>query len=56
MLTALKKAGKQGLTRGELVALAIKDPKGFPTNQPHDHAIGFFLSKFKSAGGLEFAE
>jgi hypothetical protein len=56
MLTALKKAGKQGLTRGELVALAIKDQKGFPTNQPHDHAIGFFLSKFKTAGGLEFSE
>lgn len=56
MLAALKKAGKQGLTRSELVALAVKDPKGFPTNQPHDHAIGFFLSKFKSAGGLEFAE
>ena len=56
MLAALKKAGTRGLTRGELVTLAVKDPKGFPTNQPHDHAIGFFLSKFKSAGGLEFAE
>jgi hypothetical protein len=56
ILAALKKVGKRGLTRGELVALAIKDPKGFPTNQPHDHAIGFFLSKFKTAGGLEFAE
>ena len=56
MLAALKKAGARGLTRGELVALAVKDPKGFPTNQPHDHAIGFFLSKFKSVGGLEFAE
>ena len=56
MLKALHKAGKRGLTRSELVALAIKDPKGFPTNQPHDHAIGFFLSKFKTAGGLKFAE
>lgn len=56
MLAALKKAGKRGMTRSELVALAIKDPKGFPTNQPHDHAIGFFLSKFKGLGGLEFAE
>ena len=56
MLTHLRKAGKRGLTRSELVALAVRDPKGFPTNQPHDHAIGFFLSKFKTAGGLEFAE
>lgn len=56
MLAALKKAGKRGMTRNELVGLAIKDPKGFPTNQPHDRAIGFFLSKFKGTGGLEFAE
>jgi hypothetical protein len=56
ILAALKKAGKPGLTRDELVALAVKDPKGFPTNQPHDRAIGFFLSKFRTAGGLDFAE
>jgi hypothetical protein len=56
ILAALKKAGKPGLTRNELVVLAMHDPKGFPTNQPHDLAIGFFLSKFKSAGGLKFAE
>ncbi len=55
ILAALKRAGKTGMTRGELVALAVKDPKGFPTNQPHDRAIGFFLSKFKSNGGLTFA-
>lgn len=56
IIASLAKAGKTGMTRGELVAHAVKDPKGFPTNQPHDRAIGFFLSKFKSAGGLKFAE
>jgi C-5 cytosine-specific DNA methylase len=56
ILTHLKHAGARGFTRNELVGLAVKDPKGFPTNQPHDRAIGFFLSKFKSLGGLEFAE
>jgi site-specific DNA-cytosine methylase len=56
MLALLRKAGKTGMTRGEIVALAVKDPKGFPTNQPHDRAVGFFLSKFKGLGGLEFAE
>ena len=56
MLTLLRKAGKAGMTRGEIVALAVKDPKGFPTNQPHDRAVGFFLSKFKGLGGLRFAE
>lgn len=56
MLNHLRKAGKHGMTRGEIVALAVKDPKGFPTNQPHDRAVGFFLSKFKSLGGLRFAE
>jgi site-specific DNA-cytosine methylase len=56
ILTHLKHAGARGFTRNELVGLAMKDQKGFPTNQPHDRAIGFFLSKFKSAQGLEFAE
>ena len=56
ILTALRKTKQRGLTRSELVALAVADPIGFPTNQPHDHAIGFFLSRFKGAGGLEFAE
>jgi site-specific DNA-cytosine methylase len=56
MLALLRKAGKTGMTRGEIVALAVKDPKGFPTNQPHDRAVGFFLSKFKGLGGLRFAE
>ena len=56
IIATLRKVGKRGMTRNELVALAVKDPKGFPTNQPHDRAIGFFLSKFKGTGGLEFAE
>jgi hypothetical protein len=56
ILKELRRAGKHGMTRAELVDLAVKDPKGFPTNQPHERAIGFFLSKFKGAGGLAFAE
>jgi len=55
IVAALKKR-KGGLTRAEVVALAIADPKNFPTNQPHDRAVGFWLSKLKSLGGLRFAE
>ena len=56
IIKKLRSAGRRGMTRNELVAYAVADPKGFPTNQPHDRAIGFFLSKFKGVGGLEFAE
>lgn len=56
IVALLRKIGKRGMTRAEIVALAVKDQKGFPTNQPHDRAVGFFLSKFKTAGGLDFAE
>lgn len=52
----LKKAGKAGMTKADIVAAAIKaGDKKFPTNQPHDRAIGFYLSKFKGAGALKFA-
>lgn len=56
ILNALRAAGRTGMTRAELAALAAADPARFPCRQPHDRAVGFFLSKFKSAGGLEFAE
>jgi hypothetical protein len=55
ILTALMNAGVEGLTKKELAALAIADPVGFPTNQPHERAIGFYLSEFKSEGALAFA-
>ena len=56
ILAMLKKAGRHGLNRHEVVAAAVKNAKGFPTNQPHDRAVGFWLSKLKSQGALEFAE
>ena len=56
ILAMLKKAGRRGLNRHEVVAAAVKNAKGFPTNQPHDRAVGFWLSKLKSQGALEFAE
>ena len=55
ILAALKRAGQRGLTRAEVVTKAVADPKRFPTNQPHDRAVGFWLSKLKGQGALEFA-
>lgn len=51
----LKKAGKDGMLKADLVAAAVKAGDKFPTNQPHDRAIGFYLSKYKGAGALKFA-
>lgn len=52
----LKKAGKAGATKADIVAAAVKaGQEKFPTNQPHDRAIGFYLSKFKGLGALKFA-
>lgn len=56
IITALKKEGRRGLNRHEVVAKAIADPVRFPTNQPHDRAVGFWLSKLKGQGALRFAE
>jgi hypothetical protein len=55
VLDQLRRAKKRGLTRAEVVAKAVADPKRFPTNQPHDRAVGFWLSKLKGQGALEFA-
>lgn len=55
ILDQLRRAGKRGLTRAEVVARAVTDLKRFPTNQPHDRAVGFWLSKLKGQGALEFA-
>lgn len=57
IIEELKSAGKTGLTKAELVSRAIKaGQKGFPTNQPHDRAIGFYLSQFKNEEALDFAK
>jgi site-specific DNA-cytosine methylase len=55
ILKELRRAGKRGMTRAELTAAAITAGQvRFPINQPHERAVGFFLSKFKGSGGLEF--
>ncbi len=56
IIAQLRKAGGRGLNRHDVVAKAIADPKRFPTNQPHDRAVGFWLSKLKGQGALRFAE
>ncbi len=56
ILATLRKAGRRGMNRHEVVTKAIADPKRFPTNQPHDRAVGFWLSKLKGQGALRFAE
>ena len=55
VLAALKRAGGRGLTRAEVIAKAVADQKRFPTNQPHDRAVGFWLSKLKGQGALAFS-
>jgi hypothetical protein len=56
IMKALMNAGEVGLTKKELTAMAIEaGQKEFPTNQPHDRAIGFYLSAFKNEGSLAFA-
>ncbi len=56
ILTELRRAKKRGLTRVEVVEAAMKaGATRFPTNQPHDRAVGFWLSKLKTQGALEFA-
>jgi hypothetical protein len=56
IVAKLKSAGKAGLTKAELTEAAIKaGATEFPTNQPHDRAIGFYLSKFKGLGHLQNA-
>ena len=56
IIAQLRKAGGRGLNRHDVVAKAVADPKRFPTNQPHDRAVGFWLSKLKGQGALRFAE
>jgi hypothetical protein len=57
ILMALMNAGEKGLTKKELTVLAVEaGQEKFPTNQPHERAIGFYLSEFKSEGALAFAE
>lgn len=56
IMTELMNAGDVGLTKKELTEKAIAaGQEKFPTSQPHDRAIGFYLSAFKNEGSLAFA-
>jgi polyphosphate kinase 2 (PPK2 family) len=54
IIEKLEAAGKDGLTKAKLAKMAENAPSKFPCTQPHDRAVGFYLSKFKSTGALDW--
>jgi polyphosphate kinase 2 (PPK2 family) len=56
IIEKLEAAGKDGLTKAKLAKMAENAPSKFPCTQPHDRAVGFYLSKFKSTGALDWVK